>query len=96
MLIEGKVYDVSKLAHPGGKQILVDNSGRDATREFLDINHQNAHKYMPNLYIGDYENKTNRDWTPVVEDEESEKTPILQYVLGALGILLVLKLIGFI
>ena len=95
MLIEGKVYDVSKFEHPGGKQILADNSGRDATREFLDVGHRNAKDYMPDLYIGDYETKDTKDWTPVadVAPEQRDGSNTSQMILIGVVILLILKFV---
>ena len=55
LLIDGKVYDVTKFKHPGGKQILLQNSGQDATTQFEDIGHsEKADEYLKELYIGDF------------------------------------------
>lgn len=56
MAIYGKVYDVSEFStHPGGYEILVDNSGKDATKPFDDIDHSpSAKKDLEKYYIGDY------------------------------------------
>ena len=55
LLIDGKVYDVTKFKHPGGKQILLQNAGQDATTQFEDIGHsEKADEYMKDLYIGDF------------------------------------------
>uniref|UniRef100_A0A7S3J182 Cytochrome b5 heme-binding domain-containing protein n=1 Tax=Euplotes harpa TaxID=151035 RepID=A0A7S3J182_9SPIT len=95
LLIDGKIYDVSNFAHPGGKQILVDNSGRDASREFIDIGHKGAHLRMPSLLIGEIELKGRKDWSPV-ESAPVEKTPVWQYIVGIVGLLIVFKVIGLI
>ena len=56
LLIENKVYDVTNFKHPGGKQILLQNAGQDATTQFEDISHSSkADEYMKDLYIGDFE-----------------------------------------
>jgi len=39
LLIDNKVYDVTNFKHPGGKQILLQNAGQDATTQFEDISH---------------------------------------------------------
>lgn len=55
MVIEGKVYDVTKFLeeHPGGEDILVDSSGRDATREFEDVGHSDeARTQLEPLLVG--------------------------------------------
>jgi cytochrome b involved in lipid metabolism len=93
--IEGKIYDVSEFAHPGGKQILIDNSGRDATREFLDIGHKNADTFLKQLFIGDLVQSQQRDWSAVVEDQP-EGTPIYYYVVGAVLLFVVLKIMEII
>ena len=56
LLIEGKVYDVTNFKHPGGKQILLQNAGQDATTQFEDIGHsQKAHDDMKKLLIGTFD-----------------------------------------
>jgi len=39
LLIDNNVYDVTNFKHPGGKQILLQNAGQDATTQFEDIGH---------------------------------------------------------
>ena len=95
MSIEGKIYDVSEFAHPGGKQILIDNSGRDATREFLDIGHKNADKFLPELIIGELAMSERRDYSMVIEEKE-EETPWLMYIGGAVLLLILLKIFNIV
>lgn len=67
MVIDKKVYDVTSflLEHPGGDDILLDSSGRDATREFEDVGHSGeARAQLAELMVGEL-----RDATP----EELEK-----------------------
>jgi|EP00670_Eutreptiella_braarudii_P006529 cytochrome b involved in lipid metabolism len=55
LLIEGKVYDVTKYLdeHPGGSEIMVDAAGKDATEDFKDIGHSDsAKKAMAPYLIG--------------------------------------------
>lgn len=56
MGIHGKVYDVSHFnTHPGGEEILLLNSGNDATNAFDDIDHtEGAKKDLEKYYIGEY------------------------------------------
>ena len=55
LLIDNKVYDVTNFKHPGGKQILLQNAGQDATTQFEDISHsEKADEYMKDLHIGDF------------------------------------------
>ena len=55
LLIHGKVYDVKEYMdnHPGGPEILVDNSGKDASEEYDDIGHSDdATAEMEKFIIG--------------------------------------------
>ena len=55
LLIHNKIYDVTNFKHPGGKQILLQNAGQDATTQFEDIAHSpKSDEYMKDLYIGDF------------------------------------------
>lgn len=58
LVIHGKVYDVSEFLdeHPGGFDIVLSSTGRDATEDFEEIGHSNAAKEMlEKYYIGEYE-----------------------------------------
>ena len=59
VVIKGKVYDVSKYLqdHPGGEQILLNNSGtKDATAGFEQAEHtQGAQDKMQTMLIGEYQ-----------------------------------------
>jgi len=51
-----KVYDVTAFLdeHPGGSEIMVDVTGRDATDDFEDVVHSStARKQLEGMYIGD-------------------------------------------
>jgi len=52
-VIGGKVYNVTKFLqeHPGGEEVLVEASGRDATRDFEDVGHSPAAKGMLDNYL---------------------------------------------
>ena len=92
--IENKVYDVSSFQHPGGKQILIDNSGRDATREFLDIGHKNADQHMPDLYVGELDVPSAEDRYATIDNEDDDKTPMAYYVVGSVLLVMILKILG--
>ena len=55
-MIKGKVYDVSPFIkqHPGGRWILLEYGGKDATERFeLTIHSEIAIEKMYELYIGE-------------------------------------------
>src|SRR6185437_8772181 len=54
VLIHGKVYDMTKFKHPGGKDILMDEIGEDREDEFDSIHSPAAKAEMKKLYIGDF------------------------------------------
>eukprot|EP00873_Tetraselmis_striata_P018376 jgi/Tetstr1/438640/TSEL_027191.t1 len=57
LVIHGKVYDVTEMLdeHPGGGDILVSASGRDATDDFEDVGHStSAREWLQKYYIGEY------------------------------------------
>ncbi len=53
VLIDGKVYDVTKYKHPGGREIFEDPIGEDRIDEFTAIGHSPAAKQeMTKYHIG--------------------------------------------
>ncbi|KAF9434376.1 hypothetical protein BGZ76_008117 [Entomortierella beljakovae] len=55
--ISGKVYDVTDFVetHPGGKEILSDEAGKDATKKFEDIGHSDEAKLvLQGKYVGEF------------------------------------------
>ena len=70
-MIENKVYDVTQFKHPGGKQILLQNAGQDATTQFEDIGHSDkAYEHMKELFVGDFK--------PEDDDADAGKKGALQ------------------
>lgn len=64
MVVDGKVYDVTKFLdeHPGGEDIMLDSSGRDATREFEDVGHSGeARAQLEELLIGSLREPTEEE-----------------------------------
>ncbi|TPX72879.1 hypothetical protein SpCBS45565_g00210 [Spizellomyces sp. 'palustris'] len=56
MVIEGKVYDVTKFLdeHPGGEEVMVEQGGQDATEAFEEIGHSDdARDLLKTMYLGD-------------------------------------------
>lgn len=58
LLIDGKVYDVSKFLdeHPGGDEVLVTEAGKDATEAFEDVGHsEDARALLGPMFVGELE-----------------------------------------
>ncbi|ONK73655.1 uncharacterized protein A4U43_C04F33890 [Asparagus officinalis] len=56
LIINGKVYDVTPFMdeHPGGDEVLLAATGKDATNDFEDVGHSNSAREMMDKYlIGD-------------------------------------------
>ena len=55
IIIHDNVYDVTKFLeeHPGGEEVLLEQSGRDATEPFEDVGHsQDARELMKDYIVG--------------------------------------------
>ncbi|CAK9162361.1 unnamed protein product [Ilex paraguariensis] len=61
LVIGGKVYDVTKFLedHPGGDEVLLSATGKDATDDFEDVGHSDsARAQMDDFYVGDINSET--------------------------------------
>uniref|UniRef100_A0A7C9DWU4 Cytochrome b5 heme-binding domain-containing protein n=1 Tax=Opuntia streptacantha TaxID=393608 RepID=A0A7C9DWU4_OPUST len=61
LIISGKVYDVTPFLddHPGGDEILLTATGKDATEDFEDVGHSDdAREMMKKYYIGEVDVST--------------------------------------
>ncbi|GKU87883.1 hypothetical protein SLEP1_g2213 [Rubroshorea leprosula] len=61
LLISGKVYDVTQFMeeHPGGDEVLLAATGRDATDDFEDVGHSDdAKELMQKYYIAEIDPST--------------------------------------
>ena len=60
VVIDGKIYDVTSFLpeHPGGKKVVVGQSGKDASQKFHALHDKGVlEKYGQDLYIGDVASK---------------------------------------
>ncbi|KAG0141980.1 hypothetical protein CROQUDRAFT_135851 [Cronartium quercuum f. sp. fusiforme G11] len=53
LLIHGKVYAISKFIdeHPGGDEVLLGESGKDATEAFEDVGHSDEARRLMDQYL---------------------------------------------
>ncbi|CAL0302765.1 unnamed protein product [Lupinus luteus] len=61
LLIDGKVYNVTKFLddHPGGGDVLLSSTGKDATDDFEDVGHSTgARAMLDEFYVGDIDSTT--------------------------------------
>ncbi|KAK7292956.1 hypothetical protein RJT34_15814 [Clitoria ternatea] len=61
LIIDGKIYDVTKFLedHPGGDDVLLTATGKDATDDFEDVGHsQSARDMLKDFYVGDIDPAT--------------------------------------
>ncbi|XWS13440.1 hypothetical protein CRYUN_Cryun36dG0037500 [Craigia yunnanensis] len=61
LIINGKVYDVTKFLedHPGGDEVLLSATGKDATDDFEDVGHSDSAKdMMDQYYVGEIDVST--------------------------------------
>nr|ANQ46484.1 cytochrome b5 [Santalum album] len=61
LVINGKVYDVTKFLedHPGGDDVLLSATGKDATDDFEDVGHSSSARSMMDEYcVGEIDAKT--------------------------------------
>ncbi|TYH55444.1 hypothetical protein ES332_D09G235500v1 [Gossypium tomentosum] len=61
LIINGKVYDVTKFLedHPGGDEVLLSATGKDATDDFEDVGHSDsARDMMDQYYVGEIDIST--------------------------------------
>ncbi|MCD7445933.1 Cytochrome b5 isoform A [Datura stramonium] len=61
VVIDGKVYDVSSYLdeHPGGDDVVLDATGKDATDEFEDAGHsKSARELMEKFFIGELDSSS--------------------------------------
>ncbi|KAK9204661.1 hypothetical protein WN943_014925 [Citrus x changshan-huyou] len=93
------VYDVSSFMddHPGGDEVLISATGKDATNDFEDVGHSDsAREMMDKYYIGDIDPSTvprKRAYIPPEQPAyNQDKTP--EFIIKILQILVPLLILG--
>jgi cytochrome b involved in lipid metabolism len=70
LIIHDNVYDVTKFLeeHPGGEEVLIEQSGKDATESFEDVGHSSdARDLMKQYMIGELEEEDKKKTKKVEE-----------------------------
>ncbi|PON70801.1 Nitrate reductase NADH dependent [Parasponia andersonii] len=99
IVIGGKVYDVTKFLedHPGGDDVILSSTGKDATNDFEDVGHSStARAMMDEFYIGDIDTATiptEVKYTPPNQPHyNQDKTP--QFIIKLLQLFVPLLILG--
>ncbi|KAI8008815.1 Cytochrome b5 isoform E [Camellia lanceoleosa] len=99
LIIAGKVYDVTPFMddHPGGDEVLLSATGKDATNDFEDVGHSDsAREMMEKYYIGEIDTSTvplKRTFIPPQQTPYNpDKTP--QFVIKILQFLVPIFILG--
>ncbi|GLU07918.1 hypothetical protein SLE2022_248570 [Rubroshorea leprosula] len=99
LVIDGKVYNVTKFLedHPGGDEVLLSSTGKDATDDFEDVGHSSTAKaMMDEYYVGDINTSTvpaKTNYTPPKQPHyEQDKTS--EFVIKLLQFLVPLLILG--
>ncbi|KAG2216648.1 hypothetical protein INT45_010788 [Circinella minor] len=95
MVIHNKVYDVTSFIqeHPGGEEVLFDESGKDATEAFEDIGHSDeAREILEKFFVGELDEKsrvTNKEYSTLRAGElpeEKKGGSILRVLVPAIAV----------
>ncbi|KAF3334259.1 cytochrome b5-like protein [Carex littledalei] len=99
LVIGGKVYDVTKFLedHPGGDDVLISSTAKDATDDFEDVGHSTtARSMMDEYYVGDIDTSTipgKVKYTPPKQPHyNQDKTP--DFIIKILQFLVPLVILG--
>jgi len=93
LTIHGKVYDVTKFLehHPGGDDVLISASGKDATNDFEDVGHSvDAHNLMKDFEIGEIDITS----VPKVETYKPATSPEYNHDKSSAFIIKILQFLG--
>ncbi|KAF8402090.1 hypothetical protein HHK36_013042 [Tetracentron sinense] len=99
LIINGKVYDVTKFLedHPGGDEVLLSATGKDATDDFEDVGHSStARAMMDEYYVGEMDTSTiptKTKYTPPNQPQyNQDKTS--EFIIKLLQFLVPLAILG--
>ncbi|GAB4858590.1 Cytochrome b5 [Ancistrocladus abbreviatus] len=99
LIISGKVYDVTPFMddHPGGDEVLLSATGKEATNDFEDVGHSDQARGMMEKYcIGEIDASTipqKRAYVPPQQPQYNpDKTP--EFMIKILQFLLPLLILG--
>ncbi|CAH2044721.1 unnamed protein product [Thlaspi arvense] len=100
IIIHGKVYDVTKFLddHPGGDEVILTSTGKDATDDFEDVGHSSTAKAMlDEYYVGDVDTATvpiKTKFVPPPKQVESSQNKSSDFVIKILQFLVPLLILG--
>ncbi|KAJ0253047.1 Cytochrome B5 isoform D [Hirschfeldia incana] len=100
IVIEGKVYDVTKFLddHPGGDEVILTSTGKDATDDFEDVGHSSTAKAMlDEYYVGDIDTATvpaKTKFVPPPKPTESNQSQSSDFFVKILQFLVPLLILG--
>ncbi|KAG9447479.1 hypothetical protein H6P81_013607 [Aristolochia fimbriata] len=99
LIIGGKVYDVTKFLedHPGGDEVLLSATGKDATDDFEDVGHStSARAMMDEYHVGEVDPTTiptKAKYTPPKQPQyNQDKTS--EFIIKLLQFLVPLAILG--
>ncbi|KAL2336851.1 hypothetical protein Fmac_011297 [Flemingia macrophylla] len=96
-----RVYNVTKFLddHPGGDDVLLSSTGKDASDDFEDVGHSNSARAMlEDLYVGDIGPATvpasQVQHTPLEQPENNQNKTSSNFMIKMLQFLLPLVILG--
>ncbi|XP_072950777.1 cytochrome b5-like [Typha angustifolia] len=99
LIINGKVFDVTKFLedHPGGDDVLLSSTGKDATDDFEDVGHSNTARAMMDQYcVGEIDASTIPTKVKYIPPKQpyynQDKTP--DFIIKLLQFLVPLAILG--